>query len=179
MSDKKGSLTGSALDPLGEDARNAMRAALSEARRAPAHADTPVGAVALLGGKVLAARHNERELRQDPTAHAEVLALTDAARLVGRWRLEQVTLVVTLEPCAMCAGAMVNSRLDRLIFGAWDPKAGAAGSLYNLLTDPRLNHEVHTTGGVLADECGELISSFFRNLRSPPDNDSAPTTADD
>jgi len=147
-----------------------MRRALTEARRAPLHGDVPVGAVALADGRLLAARHNERELTGDPTAHAELLALRDAAAALGSWRLEPVTLVVTLEPCPMCAGALVAARVRRLVFGAFDPKAGACGSLYNLCVDPRLNHEVQVTGGVLAEEAGAALSEFFAGRRrtAPP-----------
>ena len=126
----------------------AMERAIAEARRALDHDDVPVGAVVLRGGEVIAARHNERELTGDPTAHAEILALRDAAAVVGHWRLDDCTLVVTLEPCPMCAGAMVNARVGRLVFGAADPKAGAVGSLMNLVADPRLNHRIPVTAGV-------------------------------
>ena len=119
------------------------------------------GAVALVEDKVIARRHNEREQRGDPTAHAEVLALQDAAAAIGSWRLDAVTLVVTLEPCPMCAGALVAGRVGRLVFGAADPKAGACGSLYNLCVDPRLNHEVAVTRGVRAEEAAELLENFF------------------
>jgi tRNA(adenine34) deaminase len=149
------------------DDEAAMRLALKVAVQAPAGGDVPVGAVALAGGHVVASRHNEREATGDPTAHAEVLALRDAARSLGSWRLDAVTLVVTLEPCAMCAGALVAARLQRLVFGATDPKAGACGSLFNLTCDPRLNHEVVMSGGVLAEECGRLLSSFFAERRDP------------
>ena len=142
-----------------------MRLALAEAREAAAHGDVPVGALVLGDGRVLASRHNERELRQDPTAHAEILALRDAADALGTWRLSAVTLVVTLEPCAMCAGALVSSRAGRLVFGAADPKAGACGSLYQLCGDPRLNHEMPVTAGVLADEAGLLLARFFAQRR--------------
>jgi tRNA(adenine34) deaminase len=121
--------------------------------------------VALVDGDVVAASHNERVLRPDPTAHAELLLIRELAARSGDWRLQDVTVVVTLEPCAMCAGAMVNARLGRLVFGAADPKAGAAGSLYNLLVDPRLNHEVAVTSGVLGEECADLLSSFFASRR--------------
>ncbi len=144
----------------------AMALALDEARAAAAHGDVPVGAVALVDGAVVARRHNEREATGDPTAHAEVLALRDVAAHLGGWRLDRVTLVVTLEPCAMCAGALVNARLGRLVFGAADLKAGATGSLYNLCADPRLNHEVPITAGVLADEAGALLAEFFVGRRS-------------
>jgi len=142
-----------------------MGLALEEAAAAPGHGDVPVGAVALVDGAVVARRHNERERAADPTAHAELLALRDAAEGVGGWRLGEVTLVVTLEPCPMCAGALVAARLGRLVFGAYDPKAGACGSLYNLCADPRLNHEVRVTGGVRADESAALLASFFAARR--------------
>jgi tRNA(adenine34) deaminase len=144
----------------------AMRAALAEARIAISHGDVPVGAVALLDGRVIAAAHNEKEKRGDPTAHAEVLALRAAAEKVGSWRLGGVVLVVTLEPCPMCAGALVASRASGVVFGAADPKAGSCGSLYNLCADPRLNHELIVTSGVLASECGEMLSEFFAERRS-------------
>jgi len=143
----------------------AMHLALAEAARAVAHNDVPVGAVALVDGTVVATRHNERELGRDPTAHAEILALRDAAMALGTWRLSNVTVVVTLEPCAMCAGAMVAGRVGRLVFGAPDPKAGACGTLYQLCADPRLNHELPVTGGVLAEECGRVLERFFADLR--------------
>lgn len=142
-----------------------MGLALDEARAALAHGDVPVGAVVLVDGEIVARRHNEREAAADPTAHAEVLALRDAAAAVGRWRLDDATLVVTLEPCAMCAGAAVSARLGWLVFGAADPKAGAAGSLYNLCADPRLNHEVHLAGGVRSDESAALLTEFFAERR--------------
>jgi tRNA(adenine34) deaminase len=143
----------------------AMRLAVAEAERALEHADVPVGAIALRNGVVIGRRHNERELRKDPTAHAELLLLRDVAQAQSDWRLGEVTIVVTLEPCAMCAGAMVNARLGRLVFGALDPKAGAVASLYQLCHDERLNHEVAVTGGVLAAQCGELLISFFAERR--------------
>ncbi|MGH9029854.1 MAG: tRNA adenosine(34) deaminase TadA [Acidimicrobiales bacterium] len=147
------------------DDEAAMRAALDEAQKALSHGDVPVGAVVVSAGRVVAARHNERELRQDPTAHAEILALRDASAASGSWRLSESTLVVTLEPCPMCAGAAVAARLGRIVFGATDPKAGACGSLYNLCCDPRLNHEVSLTAGVLADRAATLLSSFFSERR--------------
>ena len=144
----------------------AMELALAEARTAAAEGDVPVGAVVLgPDGAVLAQRHNEREAAADPTAHAELLALRDAATALGRWRLSDVTLVVTLEPCPMCAGALVAARLGRLVYGAADLKAGACGSLYNVCADPRLNHEVPITHGVQAERCGELLTSFFAERR--------------
>jgi tRNA(adenine34) deaminase len=138
-----------------------MALALDEARAALAHHDVPVGAIVVRAGEVIAARHNERELTGDPTAHAEILALRDAAHAVGHWRLDDCTLVVTLEPCAMCAGAMVNARLGHLVYGATDPKAGAAGSCYDLVDSPVLNHRVPRTTGVRAEECGALLVEFF------------------
>ena len=143
----------------------AMRAALVEARAALAHNDVPVGAVVIRGGEIIAARHNERELTGDPTAHAEVLALRDAAAAVGHWRLDDCTQVVTLEPCVMCAGALVNSRLGHLVYGAADPKAGAAGSCFDLIDTDVLNHRVPRTTGVLAEECGRLLVDFFSAKR--------------
>lgn len=142
-----------------------MRMALTEAAQAPAHGDVPVGAVVLVDGAVVASRHNERELRRDPTAHAEILALRDAAAVLGTWRLEQATVVVTLEPCPMCAGALVAGRVGRLVFGASDPKAGACGTLYQLCSDPRLNHELPVKAGVLSEEAGELLARFFAGRR--------------
>ena len=143
----------------------AMALALDEARAAMAHGDVPIGAVVLVGDEVVARRHNERELAHDPTAHAEVLALRDAAAALGSWRLDDATLVVTLEPCAMCAGAAVNARLARVVFGARDLNAGAMGSLYQLGADPRLNHEVPVTPDVRADECAALLTDFFADRR--------------
>jgi tRNA(adenine34) deaminase len=142
-----------------------MRAALDEARAALAHHDVPVGAVVIRDGRIIAARHNERELTGDPTAHAEILAMRDASAAIGHWRLDECTLVVTLEPCAMCAGAMVNGRVGRLVYGASDPKAGAAGSRFDLVDSPELNHRVPRTTGILADECGALLVEFFRAKR--------------
>ena len=150
--------------PLSDDAL--MGLALTQAHDAQAHGDVPVGAVTVLDGQVVAARHNERELTGDPTAHAEILALRDTAIAVGGWRLNEVTLVVTLEPCPMCAGALVAARVGRLVFGASDPRAGACGTLYNLCSDPRLNREVPFTAGVRAAECGELLASFFAGKRA-------------
>jgi tRNA(adenine34) deaminase len=144
----------------------AMGIALEEARLAAGHDDVPVGAVVLNGaGEVIARRHNEREATGDPTAHAEVLALRDAAAALGSWRLSDTTLVVTLEPCPMCAGAVVAGRVGRVVFGAADPKAGATGSLYNLCADPRLNHEAVVRHGVRAGESSELLTEFFAERR--------------
>jgi len=146
----------------------AMRAALVEAARAEEHGDVPVGAVVVRAGAIIAARHNERELTGDPTAHAEVLALRDAAAHVGQWRLDDCTLYVTLEPCPMCAGAVVNSRVARLVFGADDPKAGAARTLYTIADDARLNHRADVVGGVLAAESAVLLKDFFARRRRSP-----------
>ena len=144
----------------------AMAIALVEARAAAAAGDVPVGCVVLgPSGDVLARRRNERAVASDPTAHAEVLALRDAAAGLGDWRLAGCTLVVTLEPCPMCAGALVAGRVARVVFGAADPKGGACGSLYNLCADPRLNHEVEVVHGVRAAECAEVLTSFFASRR--------------
>jgi tRNA(adenine34) deaminase len=143
----------------------AMGLALEEATAAAAHGDVPVGAVVLRDGEVIAQRHNERELTGDPSAHAEILALRDAAVVVGSWRLSGTTLVVTLEPCPMCAGALVAARVDQVVFGAADPKAGACGSLYNLCVDPRLNHELEVVPGVRAEEAAALLTGFFGERR--------------
>jgi|SRR5581483_110211 len=143
----------------------AMAIALDEAQKAQTHHDVPVGAVVLVDGQVVAARHNERELAKDPTAHAELLAIRDAAQARGDWRLGDATLVVTLEPCPMCAGAAVAARVKRVVFGAPDPKAGACGSLYNLCADPRLNHEIEVTAGVRREQVSELLSTFFAGQR--------------
>ena len=142
-----------------------MRLALGEAHAALKADEVPVGAVAVCAGRVVGRAHNQREMLRDPTAHAEMLALTQAAESLGRWRLTGVTLFVTLEPCAMCAGAMVLGRIDRLVYGATDPKAGAVASLYQLLDDPRLNHRVPSTGGVLGEACGALLTAFFEKRR--------------
>jgi tRNA(adenine34) deaminase len=143
----------------------AMELAIAEARAALAHDDVPVGAVVVRAGEVIASRHNERELTGDPTAHAEILALRDAAGAAGTWRLDDCAMVVTLEPCPMCAGAMVNARLGRLVYGARDPKAGAVSSLMNLVADPRLNHRIPVTSGIRADEAGRLLVEFFAARR--------------
>ena len=143
-----------------------MGAALAEARAAVDHGDVPVGAVVVLDGEIMARRHNEREVSQDPTAHAELLALRDAAAALGTWRLDGVTVVVTLEPCPMCAGLLQQARIARVVYGAADMKAGACGSLYNLGADPRLNHEYEVVAGVRADECGVLLTDFFARRRT-------------
>lgn len=142
-----------------------MREALRSARRAPAHRDVPIGAVVVKDGVAVARARNRREVDQDPTAHAEVLALRRAARRLGSWRLSGCTLYVTLEPCAMCAGGIVLSRLPRLVYGATDPKAGFVGSLGDLCRDDRLNHRLDVTTGVLAQECGRILVEFFRERR--------------
>jgi tRNA(adenine34) deaminase len=142
-----------------------MALALAEARTAAGAGEVPVGAVAVVAGRIVAARHNEREGSADPTAHAEILALRDAAAAVGGWRLPDVTLFVTLEPCPMCAGALVAARVGRVVYGASDPRAGACGTLYNLCADPRLNHELEVSVGVRAVECGAVLSSFFADKR--------------
>jgi tRNA(adenine34) deaminase len=142
-----------------------MRLALREAELALKHEDVPIGAVLVRDGEVIAGAHNERELRQDPTAHAEVIALREASRALGSWRLLDSVLYVTLEPCAMCAGAIVLARVPRVVFGATDPKAGACGSVLDVLAEPRLNHRPIVAGGLLASECGELITSFFASRR--------------
>ncbi len=155
------------LEPTQEDIdRRHMRDALEIAVRALDSADVPVGAVVVRDGRIIARGYNQRELLQDPTAHAEMIALTAAAQSVGHWRLEGCTMYVTLEPCPMCAGALVLSRIERLVFGAYDPKGGACGSLYNLTEDPRLNHRPPTTGGILADDAAELLRAFFRERRA-------------
>lgn len=142
-----------------------MRLALREAERALDHGDVPVGCVIARAGEVIAATTNERELRGDPTAHTEVLALREAARAVGGWRLDDCAVYVTLEPCTMCAGALVLARVPRVVFGATDPKAGAAGSVLDVLTEPRLNHRPQVAGGLLAEESGELLRAFFAERR--------------
>jgi tRNA(adenine34) deaminase len=144
-----------------------MRLALDEARACLEWDDVPIGAVVVRDGSVVGAAGNQRERLGDPTAHAEVLAIRQAAGAVGGWRLDGCTLVVTLEPCAMCAGAIVLARVPRVVFGAPDPKAGFAGSLGDLVRDHRLNHRASVTGGVLAEECGELLRTFFRERRTP------------
>jgi tRNA(adenine34) deaminase len=144
-----------------------MGLALEEARAAAAAGDVPVGAVVSLDGRVLGRGRNRREERGDPTAHAEVEALREAARAIGHWRVE-ATLVVTQEPCPMCAGALVNARVSRLVFGCLNPKAGAVSSLYQIVSDPRLNHRMEVTGGVRAEECAAELRGFFARLRQGP-----------
>ncbi len=152
-----------ANEPATDDAY--MRRALREADQAAQMGEVPVGALVVFGGQVITATHNLRETTQDPCGHAELLAVQRAARALGRWRLWGCTVYVTLEPCAMCAGAMVNARIDRLVYGAHDAKAGAVASLYEICEDPRLNHRVQVQGGVLGQECGTALSSFFRARR--------------
>ena len=142
-----------------------MRLAIREAERALEHDDVPVGAVVVLDGAVIGAGHNEREHRQDPTAHAEVLALRAAAARLGTWRILDSVLYVTLEPCAMCAGAIVLSRIPRVVYGTADPKAGAAGSVMDVLAEPRFNHRPEVTAGVLREECAALLLDFFAARR--------------
>jgi tRNA(adenine34) deaminase len=153
----------------GADLDRLMGVALDEAAAAPAHDDVPVGAVVATvdDGEILARRHNERELANDPTAHAEVLALRDAAAALGGWRLDGCVLVVTVEPCPMCAGAAAAARIGLVAFGAADPKAGALGSLYHLGADPRLNHEFAVVDGIRAEESAELLARFFAERRAP------------
>ncbi|MGH2905910.1 MAG: tRNA adenosine(34) deaminase TadA [Solirubrobacterales bacterium] len=142
-----------------------MRVAILEAEAAIEHDDVPIGAVVAIDGEIIARGRNERELKQDPTAHAEILALQRAAEHVGHWRVLDATLYVTLEPCSMCAGAIVLSRVPRLVFGATDPKAGACGSVLDVTGEPRFNHRPAVEGGLLADECGDLLRDFFAARR--------------
>jgi len=142
-----------------------MRLAIREAEQALAHDDVPVGAVVVHGGEVIGAGHNERELRADPTAHAETIAIREAARALRSWRLLDTVLYVTLEPCAMCAGAIVLGRIPRVVYGTVDPKAGAAGSVLDVLAEARLNHRPEVAGGLLAADCAELLQAFFRSRR--------------
>jgi tRNA(adenine34) deaminase len=143
----------------------AMREALNQARIAGGRGDVPVGAVVVHNGELISSRHNERELTNDPTAHAEILALRDAAKLLGTWRLTECTLVVTLEPCVMCAGALMNARIGTLVYATADLKGGATASLYNVCTDPRLNHQPKVMHGICEREATELMMSFFANKR--------------
>jgi tRNA(adenine34) deaminase len=142
-----------------------MRLALREAARALDHEDVPIGALVVRDGEVIGSGHNEREVRADPTAHAEMIALREAARATGSWRVLDAVLYVTLEPCAMCAGAIVLARVPRIVFGATDPKAGAAGSVFDILAEPRLNHRPQVAAGLLAEESAELLRSFFAPRR--------------
>jgi len=145
-----------------------MRAAIEQAERALRHDDVPIGAVVVRDGEVIGAGHNERELRRDPTAHAEAIALRAAAAALGSWRVLDSTLYVTLEPCAMCAGAIVLARVPRVVYGCTDPKAGAAGSVLDVLGEPRLNHRPRVEGGVLAPACAALLTEFFAARRGSP-----------
>lgn len=149
-----------------EDDERWMRRAIAEAERAGAHGDVPIGAVVVRQGELLGRGHNRREVDGDPLAHAELIALAQAARRVEGWRLVGTTLYATLEPCAMCAGALVNARVERLVFGASDPKGGFCGSLGDLVRDARLNHRLTVTGGVLEEECSALLKGFFARLRA-------------
>lgn len=142
-----------------------MREALAEARKAADEGEVPIGAIVVAEGKVVGRGRNARERLRDPTAHAEMLALQEASRALGRWRLAGATLYATLEPCPMCAGALVNARIDRLVYAVADPKAGAAGTLFDVPRDPRLNHRLQVESGVLAGECGDLLRSFFKDRR--------------
>lgn len=142
--------------------------ALEEAARAPAAGEVPIAALIVHEGRVLAQTHNYRESWQDPTAHAEVIVIRAAAAALGTWRLTGATLYVTVEPCAMCTGAIILARVSRVVFGAWDPKGGACGSLFDLPTEPKLNHRVQVTGGVLDQESQALIQTFFKQLREAP-----------
>jgi tRNA(adenine34) deaminase len=161
-----------AVDDVGQDADEVfMGMALAEANKAAAAGETPIGAVLVVDGIVVASAHNLRETLQDPTAHAEVIALRSAAARLGRWRLPDATLYVTLEPCLMCAGALVLARVGRLVYGCRDPKAGVLGSVYDVVRDGRLNHVYRITPGVLEAECSELLSGFFKNLRAKPASD--------
>ncbi len=153
------------MTDTGEQDEQLMRRAIDAARIAEENGDVPIGAVIVQAGRVIGRAYNQREQLQDPTAHAEIVALTQAAASVGSWRLHGCTIYVTLEPCPMCAGALVLARMDRLVFGCTDPKAGACGTLYNIPQDERLNHRLDVTSGVLADECGALLSDFFRRRR--------------
>ena len=142
-----------------------MRLALREATRAVQHDDVPIGAIVVREGEVIGAGHNEREVRADPTAHAEMIALREAARALGSWRVLDSAMYVTLEPCAMCAGAIVLARVPRVVFGTPDPKAGAAGSVLNVLEEPRLNHRPQVQSGLLAEECADVLRAFFATRR--------------
>jgi tRNA(adenine34) deaminase len=156
----------SPIDPSAGEDRRFMTLALEEARRAAGQGEVPIGAVLVVAGEVVAGRGNERESRHDPTAHAEMLVLRDAAAIIGGWRLSEATLYVTLEPCAMCAGAIVLARVKRLVYGADDPKAGAAGSVFNVVDHPALNHRAAVHAGVMETECAEILRGFFAAKRA-------------
>jgi len=154
-----------------EEDEQFMRLAITQAAIAQENGDVPIGAVVVREGQIIGKAYNQREQLQDPTAHAEIIALTQAAAALENWHLNGCTMYVTLEPCPMCAGALVLARIERLVYGCDDPKAGACGSLYNIVQDERLNHRIEVTSGVLADECSELLQQFFQNRReenSPP-----------
>lgn len=153
------------LEPMFDPAQRFMRLAIEEARGALRENEVPVGAIIVYQGRMIAAAHNQRETLRDPTAHAEMLAITQAAAERNDWRLEECELYVTLEPCPMCAGAILQARIPRVFYGATDPKAGAVDSLFQLLADRRLNHQVETRGGILAAECGSMLTEFFREQR--------------
>ncbi|MCE9535927.1 MAG: tRNA adenosine(34) deaminase TadA [Nitrospirae bacterium] len=155
--------------PTDEQDRGFMRAALEEAARAPAIGEVPIAAVVVREGKILAQAHNYRELWQDPTAHAEVIAIRAAATALGTWRLTETTLYVTVEPCAMCLGAIILARIPRVVFGAKDPKAGACGSVFDFTDEPKLNHRVEVRGGILEQDSQAIIQTFFRGLREASD----------
>lgn len=165
------SASGNVGDPLSRRLAHTdeyfMHLALEEAQIAASHGEVPVGALLVHGDQIVAKSHNEREWRQDPTAHAELYVIKEAASRLGSWRLEETTLFVTLEPCLMCAGAMLQARIPRLVFGAWDPKAGACGSLFTVHHDPRLNHQITVMNGILEEECRSILQTFFRQLRQP------------
>lgn len=154
--------------PFDEQDQAFMRVALEEAARATALGEVPIAALVVQGDRILAQTHNYRELWQDPTAHAEIIAIRAAATALGSWRLLDTTLYVTLEPCTMCIGAIILARIPRIVFGAWDPKAGACGSVFDLPSEPKLNHRVSVTGGVLEQESQALLQKFFKELREMP-----------
>ncbi|MGG5312080.1 cytidine/deoxycytidylate deaminase [Enterococcus sp. DIV2381] len=143
-----------------------MRVAIEEAKKAEALAEVPIGAIVVHEGQIIGRGHNLRETTQNATTHAEMIAIQEACEAIGSWRLEETQLYVTLEPCPMCSGAMILSRVKEVYFGAFDPKGGTAGTLMNLLEDERFNHQAYVEGGILEEECGELLSAFFRNLRA-------------
>ncbi|MBM7716731.1 tRNA adenosine(34) deaminase TadA [Siminovitchia sp. FSL H7-0308] len=148
-----------------ENEEKYMNVAIEEAKKARSIGEVPIGAIIVLNGKIIAKASNRRETEQNAVAHAEIIAIQEACRTLGTWRLENAELYVTLEPCPMCSGAIILSRIKKVVYGASDPKAGCAGTLMNLLSDARFNHQSEVVGGVLADECGELLSQFFRELR--------------
>ncbi|MHC4394037.1 MAG: tRNA adenosine(34) deaminase TadA [Planctomycetota bacterium] len=148
-----------------KDDERFMEMAIESARIAEDNGDVPIGAVIVREGEIIGKAYNQREQLQDPTAHAEIIALTQAAAALENWHLNGCTMYVTLEPCCMCAGALVLSRMDRVVFGCFDPKAGACGSLYNIVTDERLNHQIEVTSGILADQCSQQLQNFFQKRR--------------